>query len=101
MRSRLGMVSALLVTLAVGACGAENDATDQTSEASRRKRCGNGQIDKGEDCDGQNMNNQTCATVANGRRPNGTLGCSRCEFDMRLCTAGTGGTGGTGGVSGS
>jgi hypothetical protein len=86
----------------LSACGAADDNTGE-DEASSRKRCGNGRIDRGEQCDKTNLNRETCASVTMGSRPGGTLSCSKkCRFDTKGCTgAGTGGAGGTGGAAGS
>jgi hypothetical protein len=49
--------------------------------------CGNGTIEAGEDCDGSNVNGQTCTTVPGGFT-GGTLGCNAsCRFDTTACTA--------------
>ncbi|MEK6854903.1 MAG: NosD domain-containing protein [Nanoarchaeota archaeon] len=46
--------------------------------------CGDGIIDLGEDCDGQNLNGHTCETL--GFRY-GNLGCMlHCDFDVSQCT---------------
>ena len=46
--------------------------------------CGNGVVDSGEDCDGDNLAGQTCASL--GYR-GGTLRCSSvCTFDYLQCT---------------
>lgn len=46
--------------------------------------CGNGSIDPGEQCDGGNLNNQTCAGLG---FTSGTLGCTAgCVFDTSGCT---------------
>src|SRR5690242_16162476 len=45
--------------------------------------CNNGMIDPGEDCDGENLNNQTCATATMGAFTQGTLKCAAdasCKF---------------------
>jgi len=48
--------------------------------------CGNGMIDSGEQCDGTNLNMQSCTTVSGGFT-GGTLRCtSGCTFDTTLCT---------------
>ncbi len=49
------------------------------------KLCGNGRLDPGEACDGQELNQQTCSTVGFGA---GTLGCtSSCQLDKLQCGA--------------
>ncbi len=93
-------LSTLLGLSLLSACGAVDDLTGE-DEASARKRCGNRRIDPGEQCDKNNLNGETCASVTMGSRPSGTLRCTnRCRFDTRRCS-GTGGTGGTGGAAGS
>jgi hypothetical protein len=67
-------------------------------------RCGNGAIDPPEQCDGSNLNGETCTTATMNAKPNGTLACSAsCTLDTRGCTAngGAGGSGGTMGAGGS
>ncbi|HOE82652.1 MAG TPA: hypothetical protein PK329_06805, partial [Myxococcota bacterium] len=47
--------------------------------------CGNGEIDRGEQCDGANLNEKTCETLG---FDGGTLGCTAaCLFDTNACTA--------------
>ncbi len=49
--------------------------------------CGNGVLDPGEECDGTNLDEQTCALVV-PTRPGGTLACTpTCTFDTAGCTA--------------
>jgi hypothetical protein len=51
-------------------------------------RCGNGIVDPSEDCDGPNLNEQTCATATMAAFPLGTLSCtSSCRFDLSGCMA--------------
>jgi hypothetical protein len=86
----------------VAACGGEDDS-DQSSDSAKRppRTCGNGVIDAGEQCDGTNLNGQTCETATMGARPGGTLSCSKsCTFNTKRCTRG-GGSGGSGGMGGS
>ncbi|MBI4154144.1 carboxypeptidase regulatory-like domain-containing protein [Candidatus Woesearchaeota archaeon] len=45
--------------------------------------CGNGQINGNEDCDGSNLNGQTCQSRGYS---GGTLSCSSCTFDESGCT---------------
>lgn len=60
--------------------------------------CGDGVMQSGEDCDGQDLGGQNCASVTMGARPFGTLFCSKdCFFDTSFCQGGfDGGTGGFG-----
>jgi len=47
--------------------------------------CGNGQIDSGEQCDGSNLNGQTCTSLGFA---GGTLSCySNCTFNTSSCTS--------------
>jgi len=97
---------AVLVAGLLAACGAEDDS-DRSSDSAKRppgtRTCGNGRIDTGEQCDGRNLNGQTCATVTMGAKPRGSLSCSKsCTFNTKRCTgSGAGGTGGSGGAAGS
>ena len=54
--------------------------------------CGNGIIDDGEDCDGENLGGATCESVM-GDDYTGTLTCSSCGFDTSGCTYVGGGGG--------
>ena len=50
-------------------------------------KCGNGQIDSGEECDGTNLNSQTCISLNKGYT-SGTLSCnSLCAFDTSKCVS--------------
>jgi hypothetical protein len=61
--------------------------------------CGNGQLDRGELCDGTALNGETCASATRGALPTGTLSCSdTCRFVTTECRpAGSGGSAGVGG----
>lgn len=49
--------------------------------------CGNGQLDVGEDCDGNNLNNKNCESLG---YTGGQLKCgSGCAFDESACSGGT------------
>jgi len=49
--------------------------------------CGNGGLDSGEQCEGTNLNSQSCSSVF-GTGWTGTLSCSpSCAFDTSGCTA--------------
>ena len=48
--------------------------------------CGNGVVDSGEECDGDDLNDQTCEEV--GNYVGGTLSCNNdCTFDTGACEA--------------
>ena len=55
-------------------------------DVSRCERCGNGLIDEGEDCDGGELNGNSCTSVPGGFM-GGVLSCdaSRCVFDVSGC----------------
>lgn len=60
-----------------------------TSDCTIPVNCGNGDIDAGEDCDGANLNNTTCADLAGFT--SGSLACAGdCSFDTSSCVAGIG-----------
>ena len=71
--------------------------------------CGDGQITGGEQCDGQNHNQQSCSSMTMGACQAGYLICSAsCVFEYTSCqcsapppgAGGSGGTFGTGGTVG-
>jgi hypothetical protein len=68
------------------------------------QRCGNGQIDPGEACDGTIFGGTTCGVVSMGTRPVGALRCtSSCVLDSSGCRSanvGAGGAIGAGGFTG-
>ena len=74
--------------------------------ASIPSMCGNGVVDSGEQCDGSNLNGQSCASQG---LKGGTLSCNAdCTFDTTQCMSGssapppsTGGGGSSGGGGGS
>lgn len=48
--------------------------------------CGNGVIEQpDEECEGNNLGGQTCATIGFGFGPGGQLSCDRCRFDSSGC----------------
>ena len=68
------------------------------SGASFAGYCGDGFIDPAEDCEGSDLNSQTCVTQG---FVSGTLTCSSaCAFVTSACNSGGGGPGGGGGASG-
>jgi hypothetical protein len=45
--------------------------------------CGNGIVESGEDCDGTNLNGNSCTDLGYG---SGTLSCNNCNYDTTSCT---------------
>jgi hypothetical protein len=109
MRIKLVGLSMLVAAAFLGACGAEDQSSDSSSDpflfGFLHGKCGNGKIDKHEQCDRKNLAGETCASVTLGTRPNGTLSCNLvCRFDTHSCSGkggGKGGSGGSGGIAGS
>jgi uncharacterized protein (TIGR03382 family) len=52
--------------------------------------CGDGNVDAGEECDGLNLNGETCSSQG---FDGGSLSCSSCSFDTSSCTLETCGDG--------
>ncbi|MEM9455720.1 MAG: proprotein convertase P-domain-containing protein [Myxococcota bacterium] len=67
------------------ACG--DDCTFDTSMCEGAPRtCGNGQLDEGEDCDGDELDGQDCESLGKGF-DGGDLACGDdCTFDTSMCT---------------
>ncbi|MEM4719527.1 MAG: hypothetical protein QXG18_01525 [Candidatus Pacearchaeota archaeon] len=62
--------------------------------------CGDGIVNLNEECDTENLNGQTCASIGRGFS-GGILGCNQnCLFDTSSCTGGGGPGGGTNGRCG-
>jgi cysteine-rich repeat protein len=62
-----------------------------SDESTPSGQCGNGTIEAGEQCDGANLNNATCASLMMGAGT-GTPGCKAdCTFDLGPCGGGAGG----------
>lgn len=84
-----------------GTAGNESNAGDSGTDGSLGSVCGNGVVEAGEHCDGDNLNGHTCASLGMG---GGTLLCSAaCLFDASLCESMNAGYGdgsiGDGGMS--
>ena len=83
----------------VAACS--SDTTAPPAEDSGTK-CGNGKVDKGEECDPK-ATQESCMTATMGSKPSGTVKCKDdCTQDLTGCkaAAGAGGGGGMGGGTG-
>jgi hypothetical protein len=46
--------------------------------------CGDGVVDEGEDCDGTNLDGETCTSLG---YYGGTLSCNDCTYDLASCRA--------------
>ncbi len=70
-----------------GFCTEECGESCSSCEADCGSCCGNGTIDPGEDCDGSDLNGQTCVSL--GFLGGGTLNCAAdCTFYTDNCLAG-------------
>ncbi|HEX3598354.1 MAG TPA: hypothetical protein VHU80_24770, partial [Polyangiaceae bacterium] len=110
MNSALLLRGSGLVAVAVGlfvGCGGRVEA-DYTSDAAAddtSANCGNGRIEKGEECDGSHLGGANCASATMNSRSTGQLSCDKqCKLDTSSCSGngnpGTGGGTGTGGGNG-
>lgn len=89
--------------LPVGSGGTSNDGTGGEAGAVLVPQCGNGSLDRGEECDGKLFDGETCSTETMGSAPAGYLSCTpQCLIDTSGCSFVTspGGFGGTIGVGG-
>jgi hypothetical protein len=69
-----------------GATTLDEDANQPASERSgpSEPRCGNGEIEEGEECDGTELDGVTCANLG---FEGGELSCdAMCTFDVGACT---------------
>ena len=74
-----------------------NGVYASVQEASTNSGCGNGVVEPGEQCDGIDLGEETCAGLGYS---GGTLSCNTdCTFNTSNCTSGGGGGGGGGYVS--
>jgi len=76
------------------ACGGRDNAEMYTDDGGLiLVNCGNGQLDIGEQCDGNQFGEVNTCEAATGR-PGGTLGCKECRLDISNCTGVSSGNGG-------
>jgi FG-GAP repeat len=69
-----------------GTLACANDCSFDVSGCTAPPNCPNGEINAGEQCDGQNLNGATCSSATGGTLPTGTLTCgSGCQFDTHAC----------------
>ncbi len=81
----LGLFVVLAVLLRVISVSA--DTSDSLNTTVKISICGNGIIEGGEDCEGENLNGQTCESIGYGP---GTLSCDiACSFDTSNCISPT------------
>ncbi|MBI4702009.1 MAG: hypothetical protein HY744_12800 [Deltaproteobacteria bacterium] len=66
-------------------CQVEAGWTCSGEPSQCERLCGNGSIDAGEDCDGQELGGKDCTGVPGGFA-GGKLGCKACAFDTTNCT---------------
>jgi len=62
----------------------ETCVNDSSTTASCNANCGNGSVDAGEDCDGSDLDGETCTSLGYDE---GTLSCSSCSFDESGCSS--------------
>lgn len=87
----LSVCGGVVLSLAVG-CGSSSSSPPPGKVNAVSTTCGNGTVESGEDCDGANLNGQTCESATLGAFTLGTLKCSpTCQFDMSGCTQAPGG----------
>src|ERR1051326_5791801 len=90
-RSKRRMVALLLEVAACGGaigffgCSSASDSSappGNNSVPNTSTTCGNGMVDGAEQCDGNNIGAQSCASATMGAFPLGTLKCAAsCVFD--------------------
>ena len=66
-------------------CGSNCGEFDKSS-CTAAAVCGNGLLEAGEECDGNNFNGQTCSTLA-GAGSVGMLSCNQCKITTDHCSA--------------
>ena len=70
-----------------GSAGSSAGASGSGGVGGMSGNCGNGTVDPGEECDGSNLQNSTCASLGFS---SGTLSCSStCQFNVVSCVGGT------------
>jgi Concanavalin A-like lectin/glucanases superfamily len=73
----------IFVLLIFASCSFNTGGLDETGNNNNTNTCPNGVIDADEDCDGTNLNNQTCDTQ--GYYGTGLNCDSLCKFDLSVC----------------
>lgn len=83
-----GKTCASLSPGSTGTLTCNADCTFNKTQCAASVKCGNGDIDAGEDCDKTNLNGNTCANVVVGST--GSLSCnSDCTFNKTQCKTAT------------
>lgn len=84
----------LLIVMAVSCSASSADAPPGGGLDAGVAFCGNGLVERGEECEGKAPIAATCAAVTMGARPVGSVSCVSCRIDPSGCrsAAGAGGT---------
>ncbi len=69
-----------------GALACFPNCTFNSSGCSAPTLCGNGQVDGGEQCDGNNFGGKTCQSILGNANATGNLSCNNCVLDSSQCT---------------
>ncbi|MBU1413210.1 hypothetical protein KKC22_17000 [Myxococcota bacterium] len=75
MKNKLTLLTLLTVSLMLVAC----------DDTTKKEGCGNGLLDLGEQCDGDDLQGATCASLGYYNAV-GTLACgAQCQYDLTTC----------------
>lgn len=75
---------AVALTISLRVTSVYSDTSDYLNVSIKISICGNEIIEGGEDCEGENLNGQTCESIGYG---SGTLSCDiACSFDTYSCS---------------
>lgn len=88
--TRLRALSTVAAALFLAACGGEalTETNGTNANGAAGPRCGDGQIDPGEQCDGLNLGEMRCVDLFGAEKPLGDLACaSNCRWDASDCVA--------------
>lgn len=93
------LIATIVLLVIIGSTGSTNDIINNNlgvyqthvslgaTGGGSGGNCGNGTIQAGEQCDGANLNAQTCTTIPGGFT-GGTLSCNaNCTFNTSACTS--------------
>ena len=92
----------LFVALTLAFAGLGAACGDDDDDSGSSTTCGNGKIDRCEQCDKTTFPaGIDCEKASLGTKSGTGLKCSsQCRYDVSACTGGGGGSGGSGGASG-